>query len=233
LTVNYYISLPVFTNTLINNYNFSDFLNNAVKILESSFCLLCNKYHPAKIYCFLERYYLSDLKIKSKIIIFRIICYNNLNKNKKQGLKLKYTLTILPYFLAPYSLVPVNLILNSIQQFITNSNVTLREAAILMNCSSSLSFKLYYLRFKEYVKDWIMIIIQLLLSIDGECREERIKEISTDDNNTKQDWDNFKKYLDLYFNRLSKLPDFPVITCEQKYPYIHAQLCHKQMGLGP
>ena len=78
-----------------------------------------------------------------------------------------------------------------------------------------------------------MIIIQLLISIDGECREERIKEINTDVNNTKQDWDNFKKYLDLYFNRLSKLPDFPVITREQKYPYIHTHLCREQMGLGP
>lgn len=204
-----------------------------MKILESSCCHLCNQYHPVKIFCFLERYYLSDLKIKTKISIFRIICYNNFNKNKKEGLRRQYTLTILPCFLTPYSLVPVNLILNSIQQFITNSNVTLKEAAIMMNCTNSLSFKLYYLRFQKHVNDWIMIIIQLLILIDGACRQEKIKEINVKDNDTRQNWNNFKKYLDAYFNHLSKLPDFPVIIEEQKYPYIHIHFCHIKMGLGP
>ena len=175
---------------------------------------------------------MSDLKLKTKISIFRIICSNNFNRNKKEGSKLQYTLTILPCFLTPYSLVPVNLIFNSIQQFIINPNVTLKEAAIIMNCSSSLSFKLYYLRFQKYIKDWVMIIIQLLISIEGACKQEQIKEININ-NNTKQNWDSFKKYLNAYFNQLSKLPKSTMIIEELKYPYIHNHFCHIKMGLGP
>jgi hypothetical protein len=78
-----------------------------------------------------------------------------------------------------------------------------------------------------------MLIIQLLISINGECKQEQIKEMNANENNVKQNWDNFRKYLDAYFNQLSKLPDFPVITHELKYPYIHIHFCHIKMGLGP
>jgi len=180
----------------------------------------------------LERYYLSDLKVKEKITTFRIICIDNLNKNRQYDLRLQYTLTILPCFLIPYSLVPVNLIFTSIQHYI-NSRISLKEAAILMNCSTSMSFKLYYLRCQKYIKDWIMVIIRLLLSINGACKEERIEEIKNNDNNTKNNWVSFKKYLDEYFNQLSKIPDSVMITHELKYPYIHNHFCHIQIGLGP
>lgn len=180
----------------------------------------------------MERYYLSDLKVKTKITTFRIICTDNLNKNRQEGLRLQYTLTILPCFLIPYSLVPVSLVFISIQHYI-ESRVSLKEAAIIMNCSTSISFKLYYLRCKKYIKEWVMVIIQLLISINGECEHKKIKEIKNNDNNIKQDWVSFQKYLDEYFNQLSKLPDSTMIKSELKYPYIHNHFCHVQIGLGP
>jgi hypothetical protein len=73
----------------------------------------------------------------------------------------------------------------------------------------------------------------LLISINGECRYEKIKEIKNNDNNIKQDWVSFKKYLDEYFNQLSKLPDSTMIIRELKYPYIHNHFCNIQIGLGP
>ena len=78
-----------------------------------------------------------------------------------------------------------------------------------------------------------MIIIQLLISIDGEYKQVQIKEINVSKNNEKQNWENFRKYLEAYFNQLSKLPDFPMIVEELKYPYIHIYFCNIQMGLGP
>jgi hypothetical protein len=73
----------------------------------------------------------------------------------------------------------------------------------------------------------------LLISIKGECKQEKIKEISNNDYNTKQNWDSFKKYLDSYFNQLSRLPNSTMIVEELKYPYIHNHFCHIQIGLGP
>lgn len=102
-----------------------------------------------------------------------------------------------------------------------------------MNCSSSMSFKIYYSRFQKHIKDWIILIIQLLISINGECKQEQIKEMNANENNVKQNWENFRKYLDAYFNQLSKLPDSTMIIEELKYPYIHICFCNIQMGLGP
>ena len=184
------------------------------------------------MYCYLKRTYRNDYEVKNEICIFRIICENNKKKNKYEGLKLQYTLTILPDFLIPYSIIPVESIFESIRQYILD-NITLRQAAIVMCCLSPWSFKLYYIRFQELVNQWVILLVELIITTQGEYIEEQIKEIDVNLNNNKQKWNNFNKHLDNYLLQLSKLKASPIITEEMKYPYLHTLLCKTRMGLGP
>jgi hypothetical protein len=180
------------------------------------------------------RYIRINLEEYKVILIFRIICKNNLKERRRTGKPLQYTLTILPGFLIPYSRIPVDCVFKAIDYYVTSSRSNLLEAAFLMNCVNISSFGLYYFRFLALVDEWILFIIQITIAIGGDNRQEEIKEIEVEEEaKIKHKWCRFKKCKKEYFYLHSVIPGNVIITESFQNQYLHVIFCGNKMGLGP
>jgi hypothetical protein len=78
--------------------------------------------------------------------VVRIYCTVNYRIRKQTGEMIQYTLTILPGFLIPYSIIPADPIHQALESYITKGEIKQVGAALKMRCLSASSFRLFYSR---------------------------------------------------------------------------------------
>jgi len=149
------------------------------------------------------------------------------------GEKKQYTITILPGFLVPYSIIPLDAIQEATDRYITELGTNQQFAAFIMHCGSTISFRLHFSRIKNRLSEWIAFLIQMLIALGGEIKGEDIKNISYYENPIQAKWKRFKLLVVKYFLFYSGIPGGPVIKERFYYQYIHSVLYRNKMGLGP
>jgi len=107
-------------------------------------CPLCHKVHPPKFFTYVTRTYKNgrdenDQDIIVVIKVPRFFCENNYRERVETGEKKPYTITILPGFLVPYSIIPLDAIHEAADRYITDPGTTQQAAAFCMHCENSLS----------------------------------------------------------------------------------------------
>ena len=163
----------------------------------------------------------------------RFFCENNYRERVETGEKKQYTITILPGFLVPYSIIPLDVIHEAVDRYITDPGTSQQAAAFCMYCENSLSFRLHFLRIRKRLSEWITFLIQLVIALEGEIKREEIKNIAHYENPLQATWKKFNRLSDKYFLLYSMLPKAPVIKERFYHQYIHAVLSCNNMGLGP
>lgn len=163
----------------------------------------------------------------------RFFCENNYTERKLTGNKKQYTITILPGFLVPYSIIPLDDIQEATNRYISNPETNQQTAAFSMHCENTLSFRLHFSRIKNRLSEWIVFITRLLIDLGGEVKGENIKNVQHYENPLQANWKRFKVLVINYFYLYSRIPGAQVIKERFYYQYIHAVLCINKMGLGP
>lgn len=163
----------------------------------------------------------------------RFFCENNYRERVETGEKKPYTITILPGFLVPYSIIPLDAIHEAADRYITDPGTTRQAAAFGMYCENSLSFRLHFLRINNRLSEWIALLIQLVITLGGEIRGEDVKNIAYYEDPLQAKWEKFNLLVVKYFLLYSSIPGGPIIKQRFYHQYIHAVLCRNKMGLGP
>ncbi len=163
----------------------------------------------------------------------RFFCENNYKERKLTGKKKQYTITILPGFLVPYSIIPLDDIQEATNRYINNPETNQQTAAFSMHCENTLSFRLHFSRIKNRLSEWIVFITRLLIDLGGELKGENIKNVQHYENPLQANWKRFKTLVIDYFQLYSRIPGAQVIKERFYYQYIHSVLCINKMGLGP
>ncbi|MGP8337839.1 MAG: hypothetical protein ACT6FC_06365 [Methanosarcinaceae archaeon] len=182
-------------------------------------CLLCGKIHEVKIHQFVDRNISPDNSRKIKTV--RIICHSNFQEREETGEKLQYTITVLPGFLVPHSRVPLPDIYKATDEYLSGRKIIQQEAALIMNCQSRHSFRLYYDRICNLASKWIFY----LFTVFPEIIE---KEIPVD---MRKKWKQFKGILEE--QTIIRMGFSGQIEMLYRFEYTHDTLLHKNMGLGP
>ncbi len=174
----------------------------------------------------------NDQGISVVIKVPRFFCPNNYKK-RKRGKKKQYTITILPGFLVPYSIIPLDAITEAVDRYIKEPGTKQQAAAFIMYCITPLSFRLHFSRIKNRLSGWITFLTQLLITLGGEIKGEDVKNIAYYENPLQAKWKRFKLFVVEYLLLYSRIPGGLVIKERFYYQYIHAVLSHNHMGLGP
>ncbi|RKX72780.1 MAG: hypothetical protein DRP87_20070, partial [Spirochaetes bacterium] len=139
-------------------------------------CPLCAQKHPPRFHCLAPRSYRiepsengGEETATTKVV--RIFCENNYRIRKRTGEEKQYTLTILPGFLIPYSTIPVDLVHQALDNYITNPGLMEVGAALKMRCLNAASFRLFYSRVCRRVEQWTTLLLRLVLSLGGKIKE--------------------------------------------------------------
>lgn len=204
----------------IDSYNHHCFARWLEELFKDISCFLCGKIHEVKIHQFVDRNISPDNS--RKIITFRIICHRNFQKRKETGEKLQYTITVLPGFLIPHSRVPLPDIYKAMDEYLSGKETIQQEAALIMNCQSRHSFRLYYNRFCNLMNKWIFFLSTVFPEI---VEKEIVVEIGGK-------WKQFKEILKNFtVKTMEELPDSSG-PCH-RFEYAHTILSGCKMGLGP
>jgi len=165
-----------------------------------------------KLHQFVKRNIAPDNS--SKITVIRVICKPNQQKRIDTGEKLQYTTTILPGFLIPHSRIPLPDLYAAFDRYLCNEQSTQQEVALLMNCQSRHSFRLYFQRLCENIDKWLIFLSDLV------CLNSR-----------KEKWNRLKKAIKS-LSRESSKPLFPR-TAVFHFEYAMSFFLSSRMGLGP
>jgi len=161
------------------------------------------------------------------------LCENNYIERIETGEKKQYTITILPGFLVPYSIIPLDDIHEAADRYISDPGTNQQSAAFSMHCENPLSFRLHFFRIKNRLSEWIAFIIQLLITLGGEIKTEEVKNTAYYEDPVMAKWKKFNLLVVEYFLLYSRIPGGPVIKEKFYHQYIHTVLCRNKMGLGP
>ena len=161
----------------------------------------------------------------------RIFCEINYHKGLDTGELKQYTLTILPGFLIPYSTVPVDPVHQALESYISEGGLTQVGAAMRMGCLSPASFRLFYCRVRKRVYRWTGLLIQLVVTLGGNVREEAPNAMNH--NGVQAYWGWFVLLSAEYLSVYSRLPNTKVIPQTFVWQYLYAVFSRDHMGLGP
>jgi hypothetical protein len=167
-----------------------------------------------KFYIFINRHVIIKLDDTDQLIIkvLRIFCHLNYELKKQQP-ELQYTITVLPGFLISHSRILSYHAFNAVDQYIKGKVRNQYEGAILINCNSRHTFRLYYTRIVQKLDTWLIKTVPRKTDIDvyrNKSDYEKWRTVS----NCWKDWT-------------------PPHLSEEWQCYGHATLCFMQMGLGP
>ena len=175
--------------------------------------------HEVKIHQFVSRNISPDNS--KSLIVIRIICNSNLRKRKEAREELQYTITILPGFLIPHSRVPLPDIYKAADEYLSGRKIIQQEAALIMNCQSRHSFRLYYDRICNLASKWISLLYTVF-------PETIVKEIPVD---MRKKWKQFKGILE--GQTIVEMGFSGQIEMLYRFEYTHNTFLRKNMGLGP
>jgi len=162
----------------------------------------------------------------------RFFCEPNYLQRKKTGEKKQYTITILPGLLIPYSTIPVDPVHSAIHSYITHSWLKQVGAARRMNCRSSISFRLFFFRVRKRLEDWIALLLQLVITLEGEVKEARRTE-RKEPRDLQDQWAWFMWLTSECVRLYARIPDTEVVPRKFLFHYIYCLLSRHRMGLGP
>ena len=163
--------------------------------------------------------------------VVRVFCEVSYRIRKQTGEPKQYTLTILPGFLIPYSVIPVDPVHKALDSYITKSELTQVGAALKMLCLSPASFRLFYLRVHRRLESWTALLLALVLALGGKIKkmdvgDARLRELQAQ-------WGWFVLLSSEYMRLYSRLPSTQIIARKYLHQHIHAVLSRQRMGLGP
>jgi len=201
------------------SYNYHHFAEYLDDFFAYTPCFLCGNIHKPEIHQIVDRNISPDNSKKIKVI--RFICQPNLETRKETGERLQYTITLLPGFLVPHSRVPVENIYKALDIYLSNEDTIQQEAALIINCQSRHSFRLYYKRFCNLVEKWITFLYKVLPEITKDEIPVKFGRI----------WKQLKEMLISYESKIreSSAP----ISLSRGFKRLHIILFYRNMGLGP
>jgi len=203
--------------------------------LSDGLCPMCGEKHPPRFHCFVRRTYRKDPAEegaeRAVIEVVRVFCGVNYRIRRETGEPKPYTLTILPGFLIPYSVIPVDPVHEALDGYIRKDELTQAGAALAMRCLSAASFRLFYSRVSERLESWTALLLALVLALGGKVKkadagEERRLDI-------KAQWGWFVLLVWEYMRCCSRLPSTQIISRKYLHHHIYAVLSRQRMGLGP
>lgn len=203
-----------------NSYNHHRFARWLENFFTYTPCFLCGEIHEVNIYQFVDRNTSPDNS--KKIIVIRIFCQHNFQLREETGEQLQYTVTILPAFLVPHSRVPLPDIYNAFDMYVSDKQEIQQEAALIMNCQSRHSFRLYYTRFCNLVDKWIFFLSEFLSILSENEIPVKIG----------KKWGRFKELLKNYLSSIFGENSAPMRT-RRGFIQAHVTFLHINMGLGP
>jgi hypothetical protein len=203
----------------------------------SNKCPICKKEHPPKLHCFADRTYKKGRKNDGEDDVVetrvpRFFCKPNYLRQQETGEKIPYTVTILPGFLIPHSIIPVDPVHTAINIYITGSWLKQVGAAQRMNCRNPISFRLFFSRVRKRLEDWIALLLQLLVTLEGQVKEARATE-PREPQNLKAQWAWFVWLTSECVRLYARIPDAQVVPQRFLWQYIYCLLSRHRMGLGP
>jgi len=202
-------------------------------------CPLCGKDHRPKFHCYAGRTYKksddNDIGASDVVctLVPRFFCEINFLLRQKTGEKKQYTITILPGFLVSHSTIPVDRIHQALHRYITQW-LNQVGAAIRMDCVNPISFRLFLCRARGRLEDWIKLLIQMVLTLEGQVKEAHGG--LTEHGNTaslEAKWEWFVWLANEYVGLYARLPEAKVVPRKYLWQYIYAALSRNRMGLGP
>lgn len=118
--------------------------------------------------------------------------------------------------------MPLPDIYKATDEYLSGRKIIQQEAALLMNCQSRHSFRLYYKRICSLASNWIIFLSTILPEIIE-------KEVPVD---IRKKWKQFKGILKgLTVKTMEGFSD--TTGLRHCFEYAHNTLFHKNMGLGP
>lgn len=231
MAVNYNISCPIYSEIQKDNYNQYNFKDQVLKYYTVNPCPLCHTYHPSKFYIFVKRTYRINPFETTTISVVRLICETAFLASKKNGRKIQYTITVLPHFLVPHSILPVENIFESINAYLSYG-ISMEKAAFLMFCVNVLTFRLHFSRTMERISLWSLEIAQAIVLLEGEIQRADIKCLTGILGALKSNWVTFKKFVIQHISLLSAISGL-IILMENYFSFNHCWLQGRNMGLGP
>lgn len=226
------MSLSFYYNKSIENYAPFEFKDTVLEYMDKEPCFLCGKIHPPKFYVFTSRSFIKD-NDKKNILVMRILCEPNFILRKEKKIKKQYTLTILPSFLIPFSRIPLDPIIKSIDKYITDPEVSMDDAVSLMGAENIKTFRLHFSRIRKLLNKWISFLAGQIIELSGKIEVEKADQIKKYTAPLLSRWTCFRQiaaqYLQLYFS----LPGTGSIPETKHDQFIHCRLAGAGMSLGP
>ena len=152
---------------------------------------------------------------------------------KNENIKLQYTLTLLPFFMVPYSKVLFDNTLKAIDNYIGNEKSNQIIASNELNFENTKSFRLFYSRIQKRILKWIAIMAQLITQMGGTIDEAQINDNRIYINPLHSNWLLFNHYIKIYFEIYATLSGTEIIPDVLRHQVIFDLLNRKNMGLGP
>jgi hypothetical protein len=163
--------------------------------------------------------------------VVRVFCESHYRIRKQTGELKQYTLTILPGFLIPHSVIPVDPVHRALESYITKDELKQVGAALKMRCLSVASFRLFYSRVCRRLDEWTALLIQLILTLGGKIKEADAGEEQRRKLHARWWW--FVLLASEYVHLYSRLPATEVIGRKFLQQHVYAVLSRQHMGLGP
>ena len=155
----------------------------------------------------------------------------NYSIRKQTGKPKQYTLTILPGFLIPHSVIPVDPVHQALESYITKDGLRQVGAALKMRCLSAASFRLFYSRVCSRLNEWTDLLIQLILTLGGKIKQTDVGQQQRLKLHAQWGW--FVLLASEYVHLYSRFPSTELIAQKFLWQHIYAVLSRKRMGLGP
>tara|TARA_B100001971_G_C18257364_1_gene583326 strand:+ start:237 stop:890 length:654 start_codon:yes stop_codon:yes gene_type:complete len=203
-------------------------------------CPLCLQPHPVQIHTYADRTYRNPEKQENgkdyavvSIVVPRLYCIVNHRLRKHDGKPLQYTITVLPAFLAPYSVILVDKIHQAVDHYIGQKPecCTHQEAAFKIGCDDPVSFILYFRRVKQRLSAWIVALTVLALTLGANIKQADVH--SAPQTDLKGQWRWFTYLAATCLAAHGKIPGTKVIAQPLRWQYTYAVLGRRSMGLGP
>jgi len=163
----------------------------------------------------------------------RLYCSVNHHQRKQNGKPLQYTITVLPGFLAPHSVILVDKIHQTVDGYIglDRNYGSYQQAALQMGCDDPLSFILYFRRVQQRLSAWIVTLTVLAMALGAQIKQADVR--TAPQAELKGQWMWFKYLVNAYFEAQGKIPGTKVIAQPLRWQYLYAVLGRRRMGLGP